>query len=103
MKKLHLIAAAAALLLSGGVFVKTNQQNKLLDANLEALTASEVIWWEAPGTGDGYYHPDTIIATYKDYSNPNHPKIIQTMITRTCEPSSYSHCDGQQYTKIITW
>ena len=39
MKKIHLIAAAAALLLSGGVFVKANQENnQLLIANLEALT-----------------------------------------------------------------
>lgn len=103
MKKIHLVAAVTALLLSGGVFVKTNQENQLLDTNLEALTATEIItWWEAPGTGDGYYRADDAYATQYDYSNPNHPKAIQTMITRTCEPANF-WCRGPQFTKIIIW
>ncbi|MBR7036265.1 MAG: hypothetical protein IKI25_10965, partial [Bacteroidales bacterium] len=52
MKKIHLIAAAAALLLSGGVFMKANQENnQLFDANLEALTTMhETIVWIGEGS-----------------------------------------------------
>jgi hypothetical protein len=47
MKKSHLIAIAAALLLSGGVFMKVNNTNdSLLDENIEAFT-------EDPEQGSG--------------------------------------------------
>lgn len=51
MKKIHLMAAATALLLSGGVFMKANSiNNSLLEDNLTALTdAIEVVIWQGEG------------------------------------------------------
>ena len=87
MKKIHLIAAAAALLLSGGVFMKVNEQgNMLLDANLEALTScTEVfrIWWEGGEHGNYYKHRDSHATRY----DQRH-RIVQVMLVLDCEPGN---------------
>ena len=99
MKKIHLIAAAAALLLSGGVFMKVNEQgNMLLDANLEALTSvtEEVrIWWEGGEHGDYYKHCDMHATMYDERH-----RIVQMMLVLDCVPGNLT-CD--QIPRCIEW
>jgi len=77
MKKLHLIAAAAALLLSGGVFVKVNNTNNiLLEENIEAFSENggssgtcgywTNIGWDVKGCG---LSKDIALTAYNYYSS----------------------------------
>ena len=64
MKKITLIAAAAALLLSGGVFVKTMTTNdSLSERNIAALTQS-------PDDGEGENGQTNGANIYNDFPGP---------------------------------